>query len=196
VSCWALVPVKTPAEGKRRLAAILDERARATLVRRMLHHVLVELRGCALLDAVAVMTPDRDTLPEDIHLVADSGGGLNQALRAALTELSARGATRVAIISADLPRLVASEVTALIALSTRARIALAPDRRGGGTNAIALTVPSDFRPCFGPGSLLRHRAECARLGVAAEVVCLPGLEFDVDEPQDLELLHGSCPDNR
>jgi 2-phospho-L-lactate/phosphoenolpyruvate guanylyltransferase len=188
VSCWALVPVKARAVGKARLSGVLDTPSRSALVIAMLEHVLAVLHDCALLDGVAVMTPDRGTLPADVLWLGDAGGDVNQSLRAALGMLSARGVHRAAVVSADLPLLAADEVAALIRASEAAGVALAPDRHGAGTNAMALALPSNFCPHFGRCSLALHRAEAARLGVTAATVRLPGLELDVDEPEDLALL--------
>ena len=188
MSCWALVPVKTRAEGKRRLSAVLDEAARMSLVRAMLGHVLSALRRSPVVDAIAVTTPERDTLPADILLLPDPGRGVNDALQAGLVELAARGATRVAVVAADLPLITPEDVAGLLAASAATGIALAADRHGTGTNAVALVMPSSFRPQFGTGSLARHVAESMRCGITPGVVRLPGLEFDVDDPEDLVLL--------
>jgi 2-phospho-L-lactate/phosphoenolpyruvate guanylyltransferase len=188
VSCWALVPVKARAAGKARLSGVLDTPSRSALVIAMLEHVLAVLHECPLLHGVAVMTPDRGTLPADVLWLADTGGDVNQSLHAALGTLSARGVRRAAVVAADLPLLAADEVAALIRASEAAGVALAPDRHGGGTNALALALPSGFCPHFGRGSLALHRAEAAKLGVTAATVRLPGLECDVDEPEDLALL--------
>jgi len=190
MSCWALVPVKARRAGKQRLAGLLDEAARAALIERMLAHVLATLRRAPGVDHTAVVTPEREGLPEDILWLADAGDGVNAALHVALAALSARGARRAVLVAADLPWLGADEVAALIGASEKHGIALAPDRHGSGTNAIALALPSDFRPHFGRGSLAAHLAEAARLGITAALVRLPGLGFDVDEPEDLTLLNG------
>jgi 2-phospho-L-lactate/phosphoenolpyruvate guanylyltransferase len=188
VSRWALVPLKARAHGKRRLAAVLDDSARMALVVRMFAHVLTVLRNVAELDGIAVLTPDGDALPPDVLHLHDDGAELNQALSAALTTLSARGVTRAVVIAADLPRLAAAEVAALIAASAAGGIALAPDRHGTGTNALALALPSSLPLQFGVGSFERHLEAAARLVRSPAVVRLPGLACDVDEPQDLEFL--------
>ncbi|HSY04491.1 MAG TPA: 2-phospho-L-lactate guanylyltransferase [Steroidobacteraceae bacterium] len=194
MSAWALVPVKTRAAAKSRLAAALDARARAALVTAMLAHVLGELRRCPELDGIAVMTPGAERLPDEVLRLKDSAADFNESLCSAFAALAARGCSRVAVVAADLPRLEAAEVSALLVAAEKTRIALAPDRHGTGTNALALALPSRFRPRFGPGSLRRHLAEAAALGVGAATVQLPGLAFDVDEPEDLALLQrGAAP---
>ena len=188
MSCWALVPIKARAACKGRLCGVLEQPARASLVQAMLQHVLEQLRHCAALDGIAVMSPQQHGLPTDILWIGDSGAEINESLRAAFCALSARGAQRCLVIAADLPWLTAAEVSALVAASEATRLALAPDRHGSGTNALALALPSEFCTRFGPASFALHRAESTRLALRPAIVRLPGLEFDVDVPEDLILL--------
>ena len=188
MSFWALVPVKARAAGKQRLAAVLDEAGRIRLVRAMLAHVLEVLRGCRELGGIAVLTPDPQALPGGVVWLADAAGDMNGAVQAGLTALAARGARHAAVISADLPQLSASEVEALLSAGRQHAIALASDRHGRGTNALALSLPARFRPQFGAGSLARHLEQARELSLTAAQLSLPGLAFDIDEPEDLELL--------
>ena len=188
MTCWALVPVKARGTVKQRLAPTLDATARSALMSTMVRHVLEVLRQCPSIKRIAVVTPNSEALPEDVYWLPDAGREVNQELRAALDSLSALRVSRVALVSADLPFLSPDEVAALVAASAGGRIALAPDRHGTGTNAVALSLPTSFQPYFGPGSLVRHTAEAARLGVEPALVERPGLAFDVDEPEDLTLL--------
>jgi len=54
-----------------------------------------------------------------------------------------------------------------------------------GTNALCLASPHPFRLQFGPDSLRLHTQEAERTGLCAKMIRLPGLEFDVDSPDDL-----------
>ena len=69
-----LVPVKARSAGKQRLAAALPEPARARLVRVMLRHVLGALAGCAGIDSILVMSPQRDELAARDRVAARPGG--------------------------------------------------------------------------------------------------------------------------
>ena len=188
MSTWALVPVKARHAGKQRLAAALGEEPRARLVRRMLDDVLATLALCTRIDNTLVMSPERDQLPATAQLLHDPAVGMNAALDLALTHLQQRGATCVALIAADLPLLAPAEVTELVAAAGTSGVALAPDARGTGTNAVCLTLPTPFRCQFGPGSFALHQTEAARHGITAATLIRPGLGFDVDEAQDLASL--------
>jgi 2-phospho-L-lactate guanylyltransferase len=186
MSTWALVPVKARSAGKQRLAAALPDETRTLLVRTMLEHVLSVLKETPAIGQVIVTSPDPEPLPSAVRLLADTGGGLNAALEAAIPALIAGGATRALIVFADLPLLTREDIAALLAHP--ADVALAPDHTGTGTNGLSVSVPTRFRFQFGPDSCARHLAEAGRLGLTAAAIGRPGLAFDLDEPADLEKL--------
>ncbi|MDP6225863.1 MAG: hypothetical protein QF501_05330, partial [Anaerolineales bacterium] len=68
-------------------------------------------------------------------------------------------------------------------------VVLAPDRHGTGTNALFVRPPGLLRYRFGAGSLAAHRQQARSQGATVRVHRLPGVEFDVDEPADLQRLH-------
>jgi 2-phospho-L-lactate/phosphoenolpyruvate guanylyltransferase len=186
VSTWALVPVKAHGAGKQRLSGALADRQRTALVQVMLEQVLTALRGAGVHD-ILVLSPEPPALPQGVEHLVDEGRGLNEGLGHALSELGRRQAQAALIVFADLPLIEAADIDALLA-ALGAGMALAPDRSGSGTNALALTLPTPFRLQFGPGSCERHLAEAARLGQRVGVVRRTGLAFDIDEPADLAAL--------
>jgi 2-phospho-L-lactate/phosphoenolpyruvate guanylyltransferase len=197
VSCWSITAVKPVSSGKTRLASHLSPQRRSELVTGMLHHVLSVLSRACGVDRVAVVSPERSALPEHVITLADPGEGLNEALAAAALEARQRGAERLAIVHADLPLLRPEEVTTLIEASRASGLALAPDRHGRGTNALCLSWPPTIRFEFGPDSFRRHLAQAAARGLSPAVVRLPGLAFDLDQPQDLHCWStGSAPPPR
>lgn len=184
MSCWSLTAIKTRASGKSRLAGELPQERRRALVESMLGHVLDTLRDTPEIDQVAIVSPERDPRPETVTF-ADESGGLNAALTHGARQAAARGATRLVIVHADLPRLHSEEVTALIEGAGAGGMAIAPDHHGSGTNALCLPLPLPFELGFGPGSFRRHLEEAALRGLTPAVVRLPGLAFDLDEVDDL-----------
>jgi 2-phospho-L-lactate guanylyltransferase len=185
MSCWSITAVKSPSCCKTRLADHLSLQRRVELVADMLGHVLSALCRTTGVDRVAVVSPERTALPDTVIALDDPGGGLNEALTAAALAARQRGAERLIIVHADLPLLEPEEVTALIEASRASGLAIAPDRHGLGTNALCLAWPPAIRFEFGPGSLARHLALAAARGLSPAVVRLPGLAFDLDEPDDL-----------
>jgi 2-phospho-L-lactate/phosphoenolpyruvate guanylyltransferase len=188
VSTWALVPLKARAFGKQRLARVIGAAARARLIDQMLTHVLGALGECTALSGIAVVTADPAGLPPEVLALDDPGPDMNAALHAGFAALAARAVERCVVVCADLPRLTADDVSTLLEAGGVHGVALAPDRHGRGTNALTLALPTRFHLHFGPDSLARHRHEAATRGLQAVELRRPGLEFDLDEPEDLKLL--------
>ena len=183
MAIWAVIPVKPPQGAKTRLAGKLSPSEREALVRAMLVHVHGVVKASGKVDRVLILGPSRLGLPDDVPLLADPGTGLNPALQSVLPQLEA---DRLIVLHADLPGITPAEIDRL-AGTREGVIAIGPDRHGKGTNALSLPLPraKDFTFAFGPDSYARHVAEAGRLGIAIETIHSPGLERDVDEPEDL-----------
>lgn len=175
-----LVPVKSFAEAKRRLAPALEPPERARLARAMATSVLVS--AAPLPTAVVCDDADVAAWARDLGalVVWEPERGLNRAVEAGVARLGGAGARRVIVVHADLP--LARD---LGWVGRFAGVTLVPDRRGGGTNAICVPAGAGFAFSYGPGSFARHGAEARRLGLALRVVREPSLAADVDLPDDL-----------
>lgn len=186
MTCWVVIPVKGPDEGKQRLAAALDPARRTALVKGMLERVVAAAQGARRVDRVCLLGSSRHGLPEDLPLLPDPGTGLNPALTSAFDAAKRADAARLVIVFADLPQLTSLDIELLVAAPAD-EVAIAPDRHGTGTNAISLPLPAagDFTFAFGPDSFAAHTAEARRLGLQIEEVRSPGLAHDIDEPDDL-----------
>ena len=90
----------------------------------------------------------------------------------------------VMVILPDLPDLTSGDIDDLIDAADPTGAALAPDRHGLGTNAVALRAGTPFAFHFGPASLAAHRA--ATPG-GARIINTPGLRLDIDTPEDWAL---------
>lgn len=192
-----LIPCKSFAAGKSRLAPVLGDRERAALCARLLRQTL----DCALAlvpaAACHVVSADGEAAAlaagAGVAAMGDRGAGLNQALA------DARAAIRVAcadaallILPIDLPRASAAVLRGLIAAP--ADVVAAPDRRGLGTNALYLSPAAadivEFR--FGDGSFAAHRAAAQRAGFGFAAYTDPDLAFDIDDPSDLAEWRGAA----
>ncbi len=184
----ALIAIKARAQCKTRLAQVLAPAARLQLVRTMLDAVLAAARGAQTLHQILVVSPERDCVPTEIPVLADTGGGLNDALSAAQLALHEFGCQEVVVLPADLPHVTAAEIDDLVRAGRRGGFAIAPDAAGVGTNALYLDSPQPFRFRFGPDSRRLHLEQAHSMGLHPQVVQLAGLEFDVDSPNDVHRL--------
>jgi 2-phospho-L-lactate guanylyltransferase len=184
----ALIAIKERARCKTRLSDALAPEARVQLVRSMLAAVLAAAAGAQTVRQVIVVSPERDSVPADIPVLADSGESLNGALVQAHQVLLEFGCREVVILPADLPHITAADIDGLVRAGRSGGFGIAPDTAGVGTNALCLVSPHAFRFQFGADSQRLHLEEAARIGLGPQVIRLPGLEFDVDSPADLNRL--------
>ena len=188
-SC-ALIAIKERSRCKTRLAGVLAPEARMELVRVMLSSVLHAAQTAQTVHSVLIISPERDTLPANIPVLADTGESLNSALMQAHRVVREFGCHEIVVLPADLPEITPADIDELVHAARIGGCAIAPDAAGIGTNALCLTSPVQFQFQFGPDSRNLHLREAQRLGLNPRVVQRPGLELDVDTPADLELLEG------
>jgi 2-phospho-L-lactate/phosphoenolpyruvate guanylyltransferase len=186
----AVIAVKQRLRCKMRLAEALAPATRIQLVRSMLATVVSAAGRARTVRQVIVVSPERDSVPAEIPVLADTGECLNRALTQAHRVLHEFGCREVVILLADLPNITPADIDALVRAARRSGFAIAPDAAGVGTNALCLVSAHPFRFQFGRDSLRLHVQEGKHLGLSARVLRLPGLEFDVDSPVDLDRLDG------
>ena len=192
----AIVPVKSLAEAKSRLATVLSAPARRRLVLAMLDDVLRVLAASAEVGRIIVVTAD-----SNVATAAGAAGaqvvreptsmGLNTAIRHAMHHAGLRADTRCLILPADVPLVTTEDIANLLRDASEgtqsARVVIAPSH-DGGTNALVLDDHDLMGPSFGANSFERHLQLAKALHLQPRVVRLPGLGFDIDTPDDLRRL--------
>lgn len=179
-----LVPVRSFADGKSRLASVVPTEQRRLLLERMATTVI---EAAAPLPT-AVVTGDArvaNWAGQAGTLVLDEKGhDLNAAVSGAVAELAGAGFDRVIVAHGDLP--LADDLTWL-ADPALPDVVVVVDRRGDGTNVLALPARAGFRFSYGQASSSHHHAEGRRLGLASALVRDPLLGWDIDVVDDLSL---------
>jgi 2-phospho-L-lactate guanylyltransferase len=154
----------------------------------MLSAVLGAAAGAETLRHVMVVSPERDTVPAQTPVLADTGRGLNAALAQAHRAVLDFGCREVVVLPADLPTISAADIDALVRAGRSGGFAIAPDTADAGTNALCLATAQPFHFQFGADSKRLHLEAAVRLGLRPQVLILPGLQFDIDSPADLTRL--------
>lgn len=180
----ALIPIKARAGCKTRLSECLPEPQRLALVRNMLQHVMQTLQSVSVINRIVVVTPERDTIPENIEILVDEGQDLNSCLTHAVTRLREQGYSRLLILPADLPDLTVADVNHLL---NPDGITIAPSEDERGTNGLYLPTDMPFVFEFGENSFNEHCRQLNTLDVNYRVVRSAGLAFDVDTADDYQL---------
>lgn len=176
----ALVPVKQGSGGKSRLAAVLDAQARARLAQDMAQHVVATLGACAQVGEIGVVSATRVDWWQG-PTWHDRGRGLNAELTACR---AIAGVRPLLIVLGDLPLVNATDLAALLDAATEHGVAMATDRAGTGTNALALADGRPFSFRFGQDSRHLHQSQ----DPAMPVLTLMGLAADLDTREDLAFL--------
>lgn len=180
-----IVPFRSVADGKTRLAACLSDGARRRWCRWMLERTLALLAGLDVVvvsDDATVSSTVEAMEPNARFVLAEVAGDLNLALDQARRLASGR---RLLIIPTDLVTLERPTLDRFLADADT--LAIAPDAAGQGTNLLHLpsNAAGQFRFQFGPDSFHKHVAEAARLGRQAIVFRSEQSSFDLDTPKDL-----------
>jgi 2-phospho-L-lactate guanylyltransferase len=185
-----LVPVKNLDHSKQRLSPALSPPQRRLFAEAMLQDVLDALAQCSQSSQVGIVTGD----PQAKLLARDRGfaviedrvnPGETGAIEMATEFCRQRGAEYTLVVPGDIPLIQAGEIEAIFAAAPAQGALLVPSASGRGTNA-ALRRPAGLFPLrFGNDSFLPHLAAARATGKPVEVLPLPGIGLDVDEPGDL-----------
>ena len=185
-----LLPVKTFINAKQRLALAVDAETRAGLARAMCTDVLKTLARTRVPERVIVFTAAEEVIemarPFGFEVVREkSVDGHSAAVNQMVSGLLS-SSTRILSIAIDLPRLVPSEIDFALDAASEP-VTLIPSRDWTGTNGVVFISPAHIAMEYGEGSFRRHLSKAAAAGHRADVMSLPGIAFDIDTPEDLNL---------
>ena len=188
-----LIPVKNLSDAKQRLASVLDQSARTELAQAMLHDVVAALAAWPQRQVCTLVTSDPFAfeLAEkyDFELIPDrTNPGETGAIEMATRLCEARGIDYTLVIPADIPLIQAAELEQILAAAPKEGSVLVPAADGRGTNA-AFRRPANLFPLrFGNDSFRPHLAAAQATGKPCQVLQLPSIALDVDNPGDLQQL--------
>ena len=190
MSVRVIVPHRGLDAAKSRLAPVLSPAERGELAAHLLRRVLRTARQA--IPDVVVISPSADLAElleaSGARLLVQRGMGLNAGLDQARDAAIADGVDTLAVLHGDLPELDVADVDALAAAVTGEQrgVAIAPDRRGTGTNGLAMRPLNAIPFRFGTDSFAAHRAAAKAAELTEVIVRRPGLAFDLDTPEDLD----------
>jgi 2-phospho-L-lactate guanylyltransferase len=188
-----LMPVKSLANAKQRLASLLDQPTRTKLAQAMLFDVLETLGTWVSRPEVSIVTNDPFAVELagrfQFEIIADNANrGETDAIEMATRFCESRGVDSTLVIPADIPLIQASELEQILEAAPAEGTVLVPATDGRGTNA-AWRRPAGLFPLrFGNDSFKPHLAAARATQKPCVVLSLPGVALDIDNPSDLRQL--------
>ena len=188
-----LIPFKSLATAKQRLAAALDQRQRSALAEAMLRDVMTAAANVRGRLDVAVVTGDARA-----QMMATEFGFIviqdmrNESETAAIEMATAwseeHGYDTTVVVPADIPLITAAELHRVLDAAPAEGAVFVPAYDGRGSNCIVRRPASIIPLRFGNDSFLPHCEAMRRTGKELVILELPGIGLDVDNPHELDLL--------
>jgi 2-phospho-L-lactate/phosphoenolpyruvate guanylyltransferase len=188
-----LVPVKSLANAKQRLASVLDQPTRAKLAQAMLFDVLETLHTWTNHPDVSIVTSDSFALDLarqfEFQVIHDhKNRSETDAIELATKFCESRRVDSTLVIPGDIPLIQACELEKIFEAAPDQGSVLVPAADGRGTNA-AWRRPAGLFPLrFGNDSFKPHLTAARATQKPCVVLSLPGIALDIDNPSDLRQL--------
>lgn len=188
-----LIPFKSLATAKQRLAEALDAGQRSQLAEAMLRDVMAAAAGVNERVDVTLVTGDAraQNIAKDLgFLVIEDTRNESEtaAIEMATGWCEERGYETTIVVPADIPLIATEELHRVLDAAPAEGAVFVPayDRRG--SNCI-LRRPASIIPLrFGNDSFLPHCEVMKQTGKELVILEMPGIGLDIDNPHELELL--------
>ncbi len=188
-----LVPFKSLATAKQRLAGALDQRQRSQLAEAMLRDVMTAAAGVRDRIDMALVTGDacaQAMAKEFGFLLIDDPHNESETAAIAMATgwCEQHGYDTTIVVPADIPLITGDELRRVLDAAPEEGAVFVPayDRRG--SNCI-LRRPASIIPLrFGNDSFLPHCEAMKQTGKALVILEMPGIGLDIDNPHELALL--------
>jgi 2-phospho-L-lactate guanylyltransferase len=196
-----LVPVKSLANAKQRLASVLDQPTRTELAQAMLFDVLETLATWTNRPEVGIVTSDAFAIELaqrfEFEVIPDNANrSETDAIEMATKVCESRNVDSTLVIPGDIPLINASELDQILEAAPVEGSVLVPAADGRGTNA-AWRRPAGLFPLrFGNDSFKPHLTAARATQKQCVVLSLPGIALDIDSPSDLRQLAEASGETR
>lgn len=197
---WAIVPIKTFDRAKQRLANVLSEDERRSLMLAMARDVLTCLARSTRLSGILIVSraPEADALAQTFateRYAESPDANLAEALQQGAQHLIDHFDTPgVIIVPADVPGIEAEELDQLI--TDHEQVTILPDDENIGTNGLMCSPPLCMPYIFDGKSFKPHVNAAFDCGVTPRIVPATKFSLDVDTPDDLIAVHDLQPNSQ
>jgi len=182
------------------MAALMTQAERTRLAWAMLENTFAAAAAARSADRITVVTLYEPAIELAKQYGMDVIFETEQISESASVDFGSReaikfGAEAVLRLPIDLPLITAEDIETILAADqsnpwANPSVVIVPSRDGTGTNAILRRPPTLFPSHFGAGSLAKHLREAEQANAACQLLQLPNIALDIDEPADLAELLG------
>ena len=186
-----VIPMKDPAKGKSRLAAVLPAPARRRLAMALFRQVLTFLRDNQPAHDVLVITGSDKVIQVageyNALTLLETVSGLNNAISQAANWAKPRYKS-ICILPADLADPDPADLAQLLTYPRDGRYVTIAPSHDGGTNCLIASPPDAIAFRYGPGSSRAHQREAVANNIACTIAPLSSFAWDIDTSADLHRL--------
>jgi 2-phospho-L-lactate guanylyltransferase len=189
LNTYAIVPVKTFANSKKRLAKLLTVRERVKLSEVMLYDVLDSICNCKSISKIILVSKDERALSigrefEATIVREEEELGVNAAV--ALTDNICKGSDASIVIPQDLPLILPSDIDMLCGSAKGKHcVIITPSHRYDGTNALLRKPSNIIKTHYDEDSYEIHMQKAKERKVPVKLVMNRRVMLDLDEPSDI-----------
>jgi 2-phospho-L-lactate guanylyltransferase len=185
----AIVAVKKLSRSKLRLTKSLKPNERQDLTQKILRHVLKIVTKS--IKEVLVIGSDEEikkiSSEYEVTFEKDKTSSLNGAIDQAIRKCIKNKHDAILLVAGDLPLLSNQDLKQLINSIDDESVVICPSK-DCGTNTLFLRPPKAIPVHFGVNSLEKHLKEAVNRNRKFRIFWSLGFAFDVDVPEDLQLL--------
>lgn len=188
-----LIPVKSLNSSKSRLSSCLSPTERRDFTLAMLKDIINSGFKSGRIIEIIVISYDTTVLRIAKQFGAEilkekTQSGLNNAIKSGIELCLRKKAESVIIHPVDIPLATSEDLIRIINLKESRGIIIIPSKGFDGTTIMMLSPPNIIPTKYGKNSLIKHIREALKKGIYPQILNLPNLSLDVDNPQDFLLL--------
>ncbi|MCW3975610.1 MAG: 2-phospho-L-lactate guanylyltransferase [Candidatus Bathyarchaeota archaeon] len=188
-----LIPVKSLNSSKSRLSSCLSPIERRDFTLAMLKDIISSGLKSGRIIEILVISYDTTVLKIAKQFGAKilkekSQNGLNNAIKSGIELCLKRKAESVIIHPVDIPLATSEDLIRIVDLKESPGVIIIPSKGFDGTTIMMLSPPHIIPTKYGKNSFIKHIREALKKGIYPQILNLPNLSLDIDNPQDFLLL--------
>ena len=193
MSIIAIIPVKSLAVSKSRLALYYSASERRELSLAMLKDVVGAVEHSKYIDKVYIITPDASIQhhlysSRRIKFLFDNGVGQTPAVIKAINHITKNGVLEVLVLLvADIPLIQTRNIDEIISIAINKEHCVLAPSIDGGTNIMTQFPEKIIKLMYGKNSFMKHLKQARSMGLKVSIYDTVETSLDIDTIEDVEM---------